>query len=78
MYDWRNGLPDTTVTSIESWFDSRPESDDCTDGHRVARVGDSEAEKTYEEVRANGCCGFVDETLVVDGVLYLVGFNYGH
>lgn len=48
------------------------------DNFRVAKVGDDEQEKAYDEARANGCCGYCDVTRNYKGEPYRLGFNYGH
>lgn len=51
---------------------------DHADNLRAAAVGNAEQEAEYEARKATGCCGYYDDTAVIDGVEYRVGFNYGH
>lgn len=56
--------------------------DGCMDNFRIAIVGDEEAEKAYEEAyeeaKGNGCCGYEDRIVDVNGRSYKIGCNYGH
>jgi len=48
------------------------------DNCRVARKDSPEEMAAYQEAREGGCCGFWDTEILVDGVVFLVGCNYGH
>jgi len=55
------------------------EADDlCMDNYRIARHDSPSARRRYAKQRKSGCCGSMDSTIVVEGVKYLIGFNYGH
>jgi len=51
---------------------------DCVDNCRVARKDVPEEVLAYEASAAEGCCGFYDTEILVDGVVFLIGCNYGH
>lgn len=51
---------------------------DYADNFRVAIKGNDESERAYEVLSERGCCGRFDTTTKVDGVVYLIGCNYGH
>jgi hypothetical protein len=54
-------------------------NDGCIDNERIARVGDLEQEREYEDRKSNGCCGADDNEFIgADGHTYMIGFNYGH
>ena len=52
--------------------------DACVDNERFAFVDDPKAVSEYEKQKDDGCCGFLDETVMVNGKLAMVGCNYGH
>lgn len=49
----------------------------CISSPRVARPYTWE-EVEYNQIRNNECCGFFDDSIIIDGQKYLFGFNYGH
>lgn len=51
---------------------------DCVDNWRVARKDNPEEVRAYETARDDGCCGFYDTEVLVDGVIFMIGCNYGH
>lgn len=51
---------------------------ECVDNVRFATVSDPEEVAAYELAVAQGCCGSVDRAAVIDGRVYLFGFNHGH
>lgn len=51
---------------------------ECADNWRIAKRDDSWQRVTYDEAISFGCCGTFDTVVVVDGVEWLVGCNYGH
>ena len=48
------------------------------DNYRFARVGNDTEEAEYEAAVFEGCCGFYDKTIKVNGVEVMIGFNHGH
>ena len=48
------------------------------DNVRIAREGDEAAWKQYHRQIEQGCCGFFDTTVVIDGVKWYIGCNHGH
>jgi hypothetical protein len=53
-------------------------NDDCVDNYRFANDDDRESLGHYDALLLDGCCGFHDETVEVNGVRWYFGFNYGH
>jgi hypothetical protein len=51
---------------------------DYADNFRAAIKGDFESEEAYNAIAAKGCCGNFNSTTKIDGVVYLIGCNYGH
>jgi hypothetical protein len=51
---------------------------ECVDNCRIALKSDPKEMADYEAARADGCCGFYDQEILVDGEVYLIGCNYGH
>lgn len=52
--------------------------DPCVDNYRFAFLDDAEAVTKYEEQRGDGCCGFFDQHVTINGRLAKIGCNYGH
>jgi hypothetical protein len=73
----KRNYPQHHIDAISEWFSAHSAHEyDDQDCHRVARADDrAELDRYYASV---GCCGSVDEEIIVDQVTYLVGFNYGH
>lgn len=59
------------------WISEKFE-DDCCDNVRFAFVHDTDAMLAYTSKQANGCCGFYDRVIQVQGMDALIGCNYGH
>lgn len=59
------------------WVDDTVE-DDCIDNYRFAFKDDKVALDRYEDQKNDGCCGFFDRDVMVDGRPAMVGCNYGH
>lgn len=57
---------------------ARDENDDCIDNRRFAFEDDAAAVARYEEQEQDGCCGFFDRRVQVNGRYALVGCNFGH
>lgn len=51
---------------------------DYIDNYRVAISGNQEQETRYKEIKSNGCCGFYDNKIMIEGIEFLIGWNYGH
>ena len=51
---------------------------DYTDNWRWCKVGDLKSEKKYKQALKDGCCGYVDDDVVISGDTYKIGFNFGH
>lgn len=41
-------------------------------------VDDPIGESLYESIRDEGCCGFFDEEIMINGRLAKIGCNFGH
>jgi hypothetical protein len=52
--------------------------DEYPDNLRCAKASSQEEVIEYFRRAKNGCCGFFDEEIEVDGEKFLIGFNYGH
>jgi hypothetical protein len=52
--------------------------DPCVDNMRFAFIDDEIAMNKYDAAKRNGCCGFFDEDVIVDGRPAMVGCNFGH
>jgi len=50
----------------------------CLDNLRIATVSNEEEEYFYHKRKDNGCCGFWDDEIEIDGVKLMIGWNYGH
>lgn len=48
------------------------------DNFRFAQVGNKYQELIYQQLEQQGCCGYYDRIIDVDGIEYKIGFNYGH
>ena len=48
------------------------------DNERFAYLDDQLQMDSYNNDRSLGCCGFHDETIIVNGRLATIGCNYGH
>jgi hypothetical protein len=66
-----------TKEDAEEWMINEVD-DPCVDGERFAFSDDKEAIRAYEIVKDNGCCGFFDEEITVNGRKAMIGCNYGH
>jgi hypothetical protein len=58
------------------WMDSL--GFEYMDNERFAFTHDPEEMQEYNEKQSQGCCGFFDEKIMVDGRLAMIGCNYGH
>ena len=48
------------------------------DNDRFAYHDDAPAMKHYKKLRARGCCGYFDATIMVRRRMASIGCNYGH
>lgn len=62
----------------EAWDWMMLEDLDCVDNYRFARLNSVEELEEYEKRLGNGCCGYRDCLVVVDGQPAKIGCNYGH
>jgi hypothetical protein len=77
-----NGMSKTPVFSTraeaEKWMMEKLEDEDFHDMFRFSFIDDREGMKKYREIRRDGCCGFFDVRVRVDGRRARIGCNYGH
>ena len=52
--------------------------DDCVDNYRFTFINDDRGMAKYREQQYDGCCGFFDAQIKIDGRDALIGCNYGH
>lgn len=71
-----NKIPDEVWAEMRDMADRR--EDEYADNWRACVRGDAEGEQKFAEIEAHGCCGSYDGEIIVGGVLYHVGWNYGH
>ncbi len=57
---------------------NREIDDPCVDNMRFAYVDDPAAVAKYQAAQEDGCCGFADYTVSIDGRQAWIGCNYGH
>lgn len=50
----------------------------CVDNERWARWDKSSDMRRYYRTKNRGCCGSHDDSIVIDSIKYVYGFNYGH
>jgi hypothetical protein len=70
----------TSEQEAEAWMDKDLEDSDehCIDNYRFAFLDDAKAMADYQDKKDNGCCGYFDEEVVVNGRKAIIGCNYGH
>lgn len=66
------------VPQLKTEIERLKETHEYADNIRFCDTSYADDVQYYEECKARGCCGYVDEQLVVDGRVYLYGCNYGH
>lgn len=63
----------------QDWlYEEAVKGEECIDNYRFAFQDDNEAMIHYSQMRADGCCGFFDEEIMVNGCLATIGCNFGH
>jgi len=73
----------TQIMSVVNSTYMNSEEYENADNFRIARASDPEEIKAYELAFLDGCCGFYDTLVMVEGrhggvEAFLLGFNYGH
>ena len=66
------------VEVLREHIEMRGLADEYPDNFRVARSEDSWEKASYEYARRDGCCGSYDEEVLIGGVKFMIGCNYGH
>jgi hypothetical protein len=69
--------PFDTVESAFAWMTAEVD-DSCVDNLRVAYLSDEAALLAYEDTKNEGCCGFFDTIVLINGQEATIGCNYGH
>lgn len=59
------------------WMESEVD-DTCVDNERFAYKDDPLQMAKYQEQVSQGCCGFFDEDIEVNGRAAIIGCNFGH
>lgn len=59
------------------WMDEAVD-DPCVDNYRFAFKDDDSNMKAYDAATQEGCCGFFDADIEIDGRAAIIGCNYGH
>lgn len=67
-----------TQEEASEWMYSTLEGEEYFDSERFAFDDDAAAVGEYEAIRDGSCCGFFDETIIVDGRPARIGCNFGH
>lgn len=76
-----NGITDVSVQKkllelLEEVIDT--EHLDYADNYRFAIKNSSESLAGYDKAQRSGCCGFFDQEVEINGMIYLYGCNFGH
>ena len=71
---------DQNMRRLQGCRDEHGEDYPNADNERVAQVGHREDEQRYAEIKAMGCCGYLDVEVKhrASGRVFRFGFNYGH
>lgn len=67
----------TTREKAEEWMTAQVD-DPYRDNERFAFLDDPAAVAEYDRIKKDGCCGYFDERIAVNGRAALIGCNYGH
>lgn len=59
------------------WLEKKVD-DPCMDNYRFAFEDDDKQMQAYEQSKLDGCCGFWDEKISINGRAARIGCNYGH
>ena len=62
------------INQLEEWG----EDIGCIDNFRLAFVESQEEMEVYDGIKDKGCCGFFDETVMINNKRAMIGCNYGH
>lgn len=69
-------IPDNILSEIREIIERGDY--EYADNYRAARLGNEVEMVEFDRIKDHGCCGSHDEEITVDGVKWIVGFNYGH
>lgn len=75
------GWTDAQIAAVEAHLETTYNNFDeyaNTDNLRLARTNVEPEVRAYNAAKIAGCCGGYDETIEVDGVTIMIGFNFGH
>ena len=68
-----------TFEQARIWMiDEELVEEDCFDNVRFAYRDNAESMERYKQLEKNGCCGFFDEDIIVNGKQAVIGCNFGH
>lgn len=74
---WTDAQVAAVGAHLETTYNNFQEYEN-TDNLRLARANVESEVAAYKAAQADGCCGSYDETIEVDGVTIMIGFNFGH
>lgn len=60
------------------WLYEQMQTEECVDNFRFAFVDDPLGMALYLAKQQDGCCGFFDREILVEGRKAHIGCNYGH
>lgn len=65
---------------ILAWAERKVKENDMDycDNFRVADLNVEEQIKFYKKMQSQGCCGFFDEIIEIEGKTIMIGWNFGH
>lgn len=67
------------LEEAEQWLHEQTLGDRMAcDNWRAARLNDPVAMQEYELQVRKGCCGFIDEEVLINGEIWTIGCNFGH
>ena len=59
-------------------YEEAVKDEENIDNYRFAFQEDSATMMHYAQMRADGCCGFFDEEIIVNNQQATIGCNFGH
>lgn len=75
---WAERYGEDVALALEDWFIDQQNDFEFMDNYRVFKPGNVQEWIEYEKAQEDGCCGFYDEWIELNGEKFYVGFNYGH
>jgi hypothetical protein len=65
------------LTAANEWMEDTV-NDPCIDNFRATPTSDDDGMIKYDMIRNSGCCGFFDDFVLIGGIEWFIGCNYGH